>query len=41
MHSGFLWRLTHHIDGLHPSPNDAVLSGVMMNVLLRLHKLLI
>ena len=25
MHSGFLWPLTRHIDGLHPSPNDAVI----------------
>jgi hypothetical protein len=38
VHSGFLWRLTRHIDGLHPSPNDPVTYDLMLNVVLRLHK---
>jgi Ser/Thr protein kinase RdoA (MazF antagonist) len=38
MHSGFLWRLTRHIDGLHPSPNDPATYDLMLNVMLRLHQ---
>jgi Ser/Thr protein kinase RdoA (MazF antagonist) len=38
MHSEFLWRLTRHIDGLHPSPNDPATYDLMLNVVLRLHK---
>lgn len=37
-HSGFLWRLTRHIDGLHPSANDSATYDLMVNVLLRLHE---
>jgi Ser/Thr protein kinase RdoA (MazF antagonist) len=38
MHSDSLWRLTRHIDGLHPSPNNPAAYDLMLNVLLRLHK---
>jgi Ser/Thr protein kinase RdoA (MazF antagonist) len=38
MHSDFLWRLTRHIDGLHPPPNDPATYDLMLNVVLRLHK---
>lgn len=38
MHSGSQWRVTRHIDGLHPSPNDPANYDLMLNVLLRLQK---
>jgi Ser/Thr protein kinase RdoA (MazF antagonist) len=38
MHSDSQWRLTRHIDGIHPSPNDPATYDLMVNVLLRLHK---
>ena len=37
-HGDFLWRLTSHIDGLHPSPSDPATYDLMLNVVLRLHK---
>src|SRR5262245_59490088 len=33
MHGDFLWRLTRHIDGFHPSPNDPATYDLMLNVL--------
>lgn len=38
LHSGFLWRLTRHIEGLHPSPNDPATYDLMLNAVLRLHQ---
>jgi Ser/Thr protein kinase RdoA (MazF antagonist) len=37
-HSGLLWRLTHHIEGVHPSPHDPATYEVMVNLALRLHE---
>ncbi len=37
-HSGFLWRLTRHLDGFHPPANDPATYDRMVNILARLHQ---
>lgn len=40
LHSGFLWLLTCHIEGAHPSADDPATCDLMANALLRLHRAL-
>lgn len=38
VHDGSLWRLTRHVDGIHPSANDPATYDLMLDAIFRLHR---